>query len=398
MEVKGALSNLKVLDLTRVLAGPFCTMMLADMGADIIKIEQAGKGDDTRAMGPFKNGESAYYMNLNRNKRGMTLNLKDPRGKELFLEMVKKADIVTENFRPGTMEKLGIGYEDLKKVNPGIIYAAISGFGHSGPYKMRPGYDIIAQAMSGLMSTTGWPGGEPTRTGTAMGDVLAGLSCAIGILAAVNARNLTGAGQKVDVALVDSAVASLEIINMIYLVEGRVPQRIGNRYESTYPYDSFKASDGSLVIGAGNTKLWQNLCKVIGRPELAKAPEYLEVQDRVAKHEELKVIIEEWTRKYTVQEVLDMVNAGGIPCAPIMSIDKIVEDPHIAGDREMFVKTQHPVAGDLTVTGSHIKLSDTPASIRTPSPLLGQHNADILGELLGLDTEKVKELEEAGVL
>ena len=398
MALKGALTNLKVLDLTRVLAGPFCTMMLADMGADVIKIEQAGKGDDTRAMGPFKNGESAYYMNLNRNKRGMTLNLKDPRGKELFLEMVKKADIVTENFRPGTMEKLGIGYEDLKKVNPGIIYAAISGFGHTGPYKMRPGYDIIAQAMSGLMSTTGWPGGEPTRTGTAMGDVLAGLSCAIGILAAVNSRNLNGVGQKVDVALVDSAVASLEIINMIYLVEGRVPQRIGNRYESTYPYDSFRASDGSLVIGAGNDKLWQNFCAAMGKPELTEAPEYLKVQDRIERHEELKAIIEEWTMKRTVEEVLDLVNKAGVPCAPIMTIDKIVKDPHIAEAREMFVNTHHPVAGDLTVTGSHIKLSDTPASVRTPAPLLGQHNIEILGELLGLDVEKVKELEGEGVL
>lgn len=398
MGVKGALTNLKVLDLTRVLAGPFCTMMLADMGADVIKIEQAGRGDDTRFMGPFQKGESAYYINLNRNKRGMTLNLKDPVGKELFLKMVKKADIVTENFRPGTMEKLGIGYETLKEVNPRIIYAAISGFGHTGPYKMRPGYDIIAQAMSGLMSTTGWPGGEPTRTGTAMGDVLAGLSCAIGILAAVNSRNITGIGQKVDIALVDSAVASLEIINMIYLVEGRVPQRIGNRYESTYPYDSFKASDGSLVIGAANNKLWQSLCKVIGKPELAEAPEYLEVKDRVGKHEELKVIVEEWTMKHTVQEAFDLINKAGIPCAPIMTIDKIVNDPHIAGDREMFVKTNHPIAGELTITGSHIKLSDTPTSIRTHSPLLGQHNAEILEELLGLDIEKVKELEGKGVL
>ena len=263
---------------------------------------------------------------------------------------------------------------------------------------MRPGYDIIAQAMSGLMSTTGWPGGEPTRTGTAMGDVLAGLSCAIGILAAVNSRNLNGMGQKVDVALVDSAVASLEIINMIYLVEGRVPQRIGNRYESTYPYDSFRASDGSLVIGAGNDKLWQNFCAAMGKPELTEAPEYLKVQDRIERHEELKAIIEEWTMKRTVEEVLDLVNKAGVPCAPIMTIDKIVKDPHIAEAREMFVNTHHPVAGDLTVTGSHIKLSDTPASVRTPAPLLGQHNTEILGELLGLDVEKVKELEGEGVL
>ncbi len=398
METKGALTNLKVLDLTRVLAGPFCTMILADMGADVIKIERADSGDDTRSMGPFLNGESAYYMNLNRNKRGMTLNLKDPQGKELFLEMVKKADIVTENFRPGTMENLGIGYETLKEINPRIIYAAISGFGHTGPYKMRPGYDIIAQAMSGLMSTTGWPGGEPTRTGTAMGDVLAGLSCAIGILAAVNARNLTGVGQKVDIALVDSAVASLEIINMIYLIEGRIPQRIGNRYESTYPYDSFKASDGSLVIGAANNKLWKNLCSVMERPELAEAPEYLEVKDRVAKNEELKVIVEEWTTKHTVQEAFDLINDAGIPCAPIMSIDQIVKDPHIAGDREMFVKTSHPIAGELTITGSHIKLSDTPPTIRTHSPLLGEHNVEILKELLDMDEEEVKELERRKIL
>ncbi|MDD2247621.1 CoA transferase [Aminobacterium sp. MB27-C1] len=398
METKGALTNLKVLDLTRVLAGPFCTMILADMGADVIKIERADSGDDTRSMGPFLNGESAYYMNLNRNKRGMTLNLKDPQGKELFLEMVKKADIVTENFRPGTMENLGIGYETLKEINPRIIYAAISGFGHTGPYKMRPGYDIIAQAMSGLMSTTGWPGGEPTRTGTAMGDVLAGLSCAIGILAAVNARNLTGVGQKVDIALVDSAVASLEIINMIYLIEGRIPQRIGNRYESTYPYDSFKASDGSLVIGAANNKLWKNLCSVMERPELAEAPEYLEVKDRVARNEELKVIVEEWTTKHTVQEAFDLINDAGIPCAPIMSIDQIVKDPHIAGDREMFVKTSHPIAGELTITGSHIKLSDTPPTIRTHSPLLGEHNVEILKELLDMDEEEVKELERRKIL
>jgi formyl-CoA transferase len=398
MSNQGALSDLTVLDLTRVLAGPFCTMMLADMGANVIKIEQAGKGDDTRAMGPFQNGESAYYMNLNRNKKGVTLNLKDPRGKEIFLEMVKKADIVTENFRPGTMEKLGIGYEELKKVNPKIIYACISGFGHTGPYKMLPGYDIISQAMSGLMSTTGWPDGEPTRTGTAMGDVLAGLSSAIGILAAVNSRRISGEGQKVDVALVDSAVASLEIINMIYLVEGRVPQRIGNRYESTYPYDSFKASDGSLVIGAGNDKLWQNMCKAMGKPELAEKEEYLHVPDRVQRHEELKSVIEEWTKEHTVDEILEMLTDAGVPCAPVMTIDRVVKDPHIAGDREMFVKTKHPVAGDLTVTGSHIKLSGTPSSVRTPSPLLGEHNEEILEEFLGYDRSKVEELKKEGVL
>ena len=227
------LSGLRILDLTRVLAGPFCTMMLADMGAEVIKIEQPGRGDDTRHFAPFKNGESAYYMNLNRGKQGVTLDLKA--GRELFLDLVKTADVVVENYRPGTMDKLGLGYDTLKDVNPRLVYAAVSGFGDTGPYRLRPGYDIIAQAMGGLMSTTGWPGGEPTRSGTAMADVLAGLSVTIGLLAALRHRDQTGEGQKVDVALVDSVVASLEIITQIYLTDGRVPERIGNRYESCYP-------------------------------------------------------------------------------------------------------------------------------------------------------------------
>jgi formyl-CoA transferase len=395
---KGALEGLRIIDLTRVLAGPFCTMILADMGAEVIKVERTGTGSDERQMGPFKNGESAYFMNLNRNKKGVTLNLKDPRGKSLFLDLVKKSDVVVENFRPGTMEKLGLGYDDLKKVNPGIIYAAISGFGHTGRYSQRPGYDIISQAMSGLMSTTGWPDSEPTRTGTAMGDILGGLSNAIGILAAIYNRHETGEGQKVDVALVDSAVASLEIINMIYLVEGRIPQRIGNRYESTYPYDSFRASDGSLVIGAGNDKLYASMCEVMGRPELAEDPRFLRVRDRVENHAELKPIVEEWTMNLTVDEVYEKLSSAGVPCAPIYNIEQVVNDPHIAGDREMFVDIEHPVAGKMKITGSHIKLSGTPASIRTPSPALGENNADIYGGLLGIAEEDLKKLIDEGVV
>lgn len=396
--VKGALDGLVVLDLTRVLAGPFCTMILADMGAEVIKIEEAGKGDDTRQMGPFQNGESAYYMNLNRNKKGITLNLKSPKAKEIFKELVKKADVVVENYRPGTMEKLGLGYDTLKEVNPRIVYAAVSGFGHYGPYKDRPGYDIISQAMSGLMSTTGWPGGEPTRTGTAMGDVLAGLSVTIGILAALRSRDVTGVGQKVDVALVDSAVASLEIINMIYLVEKRLPQRIGNRYESTYPYDSFRAADGSLVIGAGNDKLWQSLCRVMGQPELAEHPDYLRVRDRVQNHAKLKEIIEKWTMTKKVNEIVDTLLAAGVPCAPIYNIEQVVHDPHIAGARQMFVDIEHPVAGKLTVTGPHIKMSATPPCVRTPSPALGQHNQEILGSMLGLTNEQIQALKAEGII
>lgn len=394
----GALEGVLVLDMTRVLAGPYSAMMLADMGATVIKVEETGKGDDSRYMGPFQNGESAYFMNLNRNKKGITVNLKSPQGKALFKELIKKADIVMENYRPGTMEKLGLGYETLKEINPRIVYGAVSGFGHYGPYKNRPGYDIIAQAMSGLMSTTGWPGGEPTRTGTAMGDVLAGLSVTIGILAALHRRNQTGLGQKVDVALVDSAVSSLEIINMIYLVEKRLPQRIGNRYESTYPYDSFRAKDGSLVIGTANDKLWQIFCKVIGQPELANKPEYARVRDRVANHAELKPLVEEWTQQRNVADIVDMLLEAGVPAAPIYNIEQVAHDPHIAVAREMFVETEHPVAGKITLTGSHIKLSDTPSTIKTPSPQLGQHNKEIYGDLIGLSDEELAALQTDGVI
>ncbi|OPL09478.1 MAG: carnitine dehydratase [delta proteobacterium ML8_F1] len=395
---KGALDGIVVLDLTRVLAGPFSAMMLADLGAEVIKIEVPQKGDDSRAFGPFKNGESSYYMNLNRNKKGMTLNLKSEEGLGIFRELVKKADIVIENFRPGTMEKLGLGYEDLKTINPKIVYGCVSGFGHYGPYKERAGYDIISQAMGGLMSTTGWPGGEPTRTGTAMGDILAGLSVTIGILAALNSRNQTGKGQKVDVALVDSVVASLEIINQIYLIEGRIPEKIGNRYESTYPYDSFKSSDGSLVIACGNDKLWKLLCQVMGTPEYAVDVRYDNNAKRVQRHAEVKKIVEKWTSEIKTDEIIETLLEVGIPCGPINTIEQVVNDPHIAVAREMFVDIEHPVAGKLKITGSHLKLSETKTSIEMPAPLLGQHNEEILRDYLAYDKEKVDQLKEQGIL
>lgn len=397
MSNEGALTGLRVLDLTRVLAGPFCTMMLADMGAEVIKIEVPNTGDDSRAFGPFVNGESSYYINLNRNKKGVTLNLKG-RGKEIFLELAKKADIVVENYRPGTTEKLGLGYDDLKKINPRIIYGAVSGFGHYGPYKDRAGYDIIGQAMSGLMSTTGWPDGEPTRTGTAMADVLAGLSVTIGILAALRYRDATGVGQKVDISLVDAAVASMEIINQIYIVEKRLPQRIGNRYESVCPYDSFIAKDGSLVIAAGNDKLWQILCEIMGQPDTAFDSQIDTNRKRVEKHAKVKTIIEAWTMTKSVQEIIDLLLASGVPAAPIYNIEQVVNDPHIAGAREMFVEIEHPRAGKIKISGTHIKLSETKSRIRTPAPLLGQHNKDVYGTLLGLDSSEINKLEQQGII
>ena len=398
MQRLGALEGITVLDLTRVLAGPFCSMMMADMGANVIKIEETGKGADERQMGPFVNGESVYYMNLNRNKKGVSLNLKSPKGKQIFKDLVKKADVVLENYRPGTMAKLGLGYEVLSEINPGIIYAAVSGFGQYGPYTKRPGYDIISQAMSGLMSTTGWPGGAPTRTGTAMGDVLGGLSVTIGILSAIYNRSHTGRGQVVDVALVDSAVASLEIINMIYLAEGRLPQRIGNRYESVYPYDSFQAKDDLVIIGGGNDKLWSLFAKHIGRPELVDHPDYARTRDRVKNHVAVKEIVEAWTKNKTVAEIVEELLAAGIPAAPIYNIDQVVADPHIAGAREMFVETVHPKAGPLKLTGSHIKFSETKSAIRATSPGLGEHNEEILSSMLGMSKAEIDELKSEGVI
>jgi crotonobetainyl-CoA:carnitine CoA-transferase CaiB-like acyl-CoA transferase len=392
---EGALSGLRVIDLTRVLAGPFCTMMLADMGAEVIKVEEPGKGDDSRHFAPFRNGESAYYMNLNRNKKGVTLNLK--KGRDIFIELVRTADVLVENYRPGTMDRLGLGYETLKKINPRLVYGAVSGFGDTGPYRLRPGYDIIGQAMGGLMSTTGWPGGEPTRTGTAMGDVLAGLSVTIGILAALRHRDQTGCGQKVDVALVDSVVASLEVITQIYLTDGHIPERIGNRYESTYPYDSFKANDGDVVIGAANDKLWQLVCRVIEQPDLQNDERFDTNHKRVQRHAEIKPIIEAWTKTHSVDEIVDRMLAAGVPVAPINTIDRLVKDPHIAVAREMFVDVEHPKAGVMKLTGAHIKLTETPPAIRTPSPELGQHNEEVFGSLLGMVSSDIERLTQDGV-
>ncbi len=398
MERKGILSGMKVLDLSRVLAAPYCCMMLADMGADVLKIERPRVGDDSREYAPFVNGESGYFMNLNRNKRSMTLDLKNPGGKTLFLELVKRCDVVVENYRPGTMEKLGLGYDVLKKVNPSLIYGAISGFGHYGPYSQRPGYDIIAQAMSGLMSTTGWPDGEPTRTSTAIGDVLGGLNCAVGILAAYVRRLKTGQGEKVDVALVDSVVSGLEVLFQIYLCSGRIPQRAGNRYESAYPYDSFRTSDGSFVMSCANDKLFKEFCEKIGKPELVEDPRFCTNRVRVQNPAPLKAIIEDWLKDKACAEVLAMLTEIGIPAAPILTIDQVVEDPHIAGAREMFVEVEHPVAGTQRITGSPLKFTNNKVQFERAAPLLGANTDEILHEYLGLTAAQTAELRRQGVV
>ena len=390
---KGLLEGTVVLDLTRVLAGPYCGMLLADMGATVIKVEMVGNGDDSRAYGPFIDGQSCYYMGLNRGKKGCTLNLKSEEGRKVFLEMVRKADILIENYRPGTMEKLNLGYEELKKVNPGLIYGAVSGFGHTGPYSKRAGYDIIGQASGGLMSTTGWEDGSPTRTGTPMGDVLGGLNLTIGVLAALNHKNKTGEGEKVDIALVDSVVSSMQNINMIYLNEGRMPTRIGNRYESTYPYDSFKTADGDVIIGAGNNKLYEILCKEMGMPELITDERFVNVSDRVKNHAPLKELIESWTSKLSVDEVADRLNKVGVPSTPINTLDRIVKDPQIAEARHMFPVIDQPGIGGVPTTNNALKFTNHPADPVEPAPALGEHNDFIFSTYAGLTQEEIAELE-----
>lgn len=394
-----ALEDLTVLDLTRVVAGPYCTSILGDMGAKVIKIEIPGKGDDARAYDPHVNGESVYYANLNRNKLGVTLNLKKPKGKEIFLELVKKADIVVENYRPGVMDRLGIGYDVLKEVNDQIIYAAVSGFGSYGPYSQRPGYDIISQAMGGLMSVTGEEGSSPTRSGNAMGDILGGMNLTIGILAAVNARRLIGHGQRVDVSLVDSVVASLENAFERYHCSGEIPKRMGNAYASIAPYDSYRAKDGYVIIACGNQKLYEKFCnEVIHMPEMITDERFLTIPLRVKNNKIQKQYIESWTAKYTVDEVVDLALAKGIPAGPIYDVKQIVEDEHISKAREMFLDVDHPVIGKMKVNGNPIKLMDTMPDVQIPAPTLGQYNDFVYGEMLNMSKQEVEDLAKNGVI
>lgn len=391
------LEGLVILDLSRVLAGPYASMMLGDFGANIIKIEPPEVGDDSRAFGPFIGKESAYYMSLNRNKRSMTLNLKEPEAKELFKKMVEKADVVLENYRPGTMEKFGLGYEELKKINPKLIYAACSGFGHTGPYMDKPAYDIIVQAMGGIMSITGAENGEPTRVGASVGDIIAGLFTTIGLTMALYHRSMTGEGQKIDVGMLDCQVAVLENAISRYFVNGVAPTPLGNRHPSITPFESFTASDGHVIVGAGNDRLWDKLCTLIGHPELIKDPRFATNADRTKNEKELKVILDSVFKAKTINAWLQELEAAGVPCAPINTVDKIVNDPQVKA-REMIVEVEHPIAGKLHVPGIPIKMSATPGAVEEPAPLLGEHTFEILHELLGLSEGEVKHLYDKNVL
>ena len=388
--MKKALEGIRVLDFTQFLAGPYCGLMLADMGAEVIKIENPTIGDFTRTVNPQVKGQSMYFNNVNRNKKSVTVNLKTEEGKNLFAELVKTADVVVENNRPGVMKRLGFDYESCKNLNSKIIFASISGFGQTGPYSSLPGYDIIAQAMGGAMSVTGWPEGPATRSGVALGDILGGLNATVGILSALHYRNLTGEGQSIDVSLVDSIVSSLETISTQYIYDGKIPQRTGNRYLATYPYDSFTAMDGEYVIACGTDVHFEKLAKVMGKPELAGMDRFINIPMRKENGSELKSIIDQWGSDKTVEEAVKVILDVGVPAAPILDMKQVIEDEHIAVAREMFVDIEHPVAGKIKISGNPIKMSTTKTDIRKTAPLLGEDSYDVYGSL-GFDSETLDE-------
>ncbi|MGB3367297.1 MAG: CoA transferase [Acidaminobacteraceae bacterium] len=393
----GPLEGIKILDLSRVLAGPYCTMILGDLGADIIKVEMPVVGDDARHFGPYIKGESAYFMSLNRNKRSLVLDLKSEEGKKILRDMIKNVDVIVENFRPGTMEKLGLSYEQLKEYNPKIIYAAASGFGHTGPYSKKPAYDGVVQAMGGIMSITGEMGGKPTRVGPSIGDVAAGLFTCIGVLAALTSRNKTGEGQKVDVAMLDCQVAILENAIARYVVTGEAPKPAGNKHSSIVPFEPFDTSDGELMIAVGNDAIWARFCKATGLESLIEDPRFSINPKRNENYDVLRPLIAKAIKNKTIDEWREVLDASGVPNGPINTIDKVLEDEQVKA-RDMIVEVVHPIAGSLKMPGIPIKMSATPGAILSPAPMLGEHSSEILKELVGLSDEQIEKLRDLKVI
>jgi len=382
VERTGPFADVTVLDLTRVLAGPYCTMVLADLGARVIKVERPGAGDDARAFGPFAGGRSAYFASLNRGKESIALDLKDEADRATFEALLARADVLVENFRPGTLERLGYGWEALAPRFPRLVYAAVSGFGASGPYQGRPAYDVIAQAMGGIMSLTGQPGAPPTRVGTSIGDIAAGLFTAIGVGAALHHRSATGRGTKIDVAMLDAQVAILENAIARYLATGEVPGPLGSRHPSIAPFAAFAARDGHLVLAAGNDALFAKLCAVLGRPSLAADPRFATNEARVRGEGALRAELEAALAARRVAEWLPLLEAAGVPCGPIQDVAQVLADPQVAA-RNMVIR-----AGDARMAGNPVKLAAFPdPAQRAPAPELDQHRAAILREL-GLDASR----------
>jgi crotonobetainyl-CoA:carnitine CoA-transferase CaiB-like acyl-CoA transferase len=369
------LEGVRVLDLSRVLAGPYATMMLADLGADVLKIEHPERGDDTRHWGPpFAGGESAYFLSVNRNKRSAGVNLKDPEALEKVKKLATNTDVVIENMRRGALEKLGLGYEALKELNPGIVYCSITGFG-PGPDEDRPGYDFLIQARGGIMGITGFPDGEPTKVGVAIADMVCGLQAAMAVLAALHRRSATGEGARIEVPLFESQLSWLANRAQEYLVSGEDVGRLGNAHPSIVPYQTFDASDKKLALAVGNDAQFKNLCQAVGRPELAGNERFAENPDRVANREELVTILEEEFRKKTADEWVEEIRRAGVPCGPVNPLADVFSDGHVLGSG-MLRDVKHPVAGTLEMLASPILVDGKRLPIRRPPPTLGQHTEE----------------------
>lgn len=390
-----ALNGIRVLDFSRILAGPFCAMNLADLGAEVIKIEKPESGDDSRAFGPFVEDQSGYYILLNRGKKSITLDLKSPTAKEIIYEMVKQSDVLVENFKPGVMDKLGFSYDALKEINPGLIYCSISGFGQDSPYRNRAAYDLVAQGMSGMMSITGFPENPPTRLGSSLGDVSAGLYATLGILAALFSRTQTGKGQYVDIAMMDSVFAFMETNVVRYTIGNVLPTRVGSRHPLSAPFDTYQCKDGLVIIAIANDPLFLRLCEMMGMPDLIKDPRFDIDPHRVVHEKELKAIIEGFLADYTVDQAMEMMLKISLPCAPIQNVQQACEDPSIL-TREMLVDVEQPGIGKVRITGSPIKLSETPTDPKHAAPLLGEHSKEIL-KTLGYTEEQISGFEKENI-
>lgn len=392
------LADIVVLDLTRVLVGPYCTMMLQDLGARVIKVELPGTGDDSRTFGPFMKDISLYFASVNRGKESLSLNLKSPEGKAILEKLVRQVDVLVENYRPGTMEKLGLGYDHLAQLNPRLIYAAASGFGHSGPDSLKPAYDILAQARGGVMSITGWPDGQPTRVGLSFGDLAAALFTAVGINAALYDREKTGRGQKIDVSMLDCQVALLENALVRYQVDGVSPQPLGHRHPTITPFQAVKARDAYIVIAVGNDVLWQKFCHAIGHPELLDDERFLTNPGRCQHVQEIDEILAAIFKEKNADVWLDILDQATIPSAPINDVERLMKDPQILA-RDMIVELDDPHLGGVKVAGNPIKMTHVPETgKRGAVPTVGEHTDSVLKEFLGIDEDGIAELRQSGAL
>ena len=394
----GPLHGVRVLDLSRVLAGPYCSMFLGDLGAEVVKIEQPGTGDDTRSWGPpFQGGESAYFLCVNRNKRSVTLDLRTPDGIELLRRLALEADVLMENFRPGTLAGWGLSEAAIRRQNPRLIYASLSAFGASGPMKERPGYDLAVQAWGGLMSVTGAADGEPSKVGVAIIDIVAGLMLGKSIAAALYAREKTGEGQRIETSLMEAEVASLINAGSNYLVTGKAPGRWGNAHPNIVPYQSFATADGHLVVAVANEAIWARFCNGAGRPELAADPRFDTNAHRVENRYALIAILKEMFRSRPGREWIELMNRADVPCSPVQDISQVFNSPQVLAT-EMLREIDHPTAGKVRMAGLPVKFSGTPASIRLAPPLLGEHNDQVLQDWLELDDAALAGFRRKGTL